>query len=125
MHLDSNCLEGKASEKAATLRAIVCDPCLLFFCLQPAASQEDTAELSAFLRNSTIPHLVRKRDVPMAQLHRQAPAKVLVSHPRVRSIAGEGRVGHTSQGQVLLTSGIVLSLLQGSDVPGLSWQCTL
>uniref|UniRef100_A0A5F9DH77 Integrin alpha-8 n=1 Tax=Oryctolagus cuniculus TaxID=9986 RepID=A0A5F9DH77_RABIT len=45
--------------------------------IKPAASPEDTAEISAFLRNSTIPHLVRKRDVPMAQLHRQAPAKVL------------------------------------------------
>ncbi|GAB1285919.1 Integrin alpha-8 [Apodemus speciosus] len=44
---------------------------------QPAASPEDTPELSAFLRNSTIPHLVRKRDVPVVQLHRQSPAKIL------------------------------------------------
>ncbi|XP_063093927.1 integrin alpha-8 isoform X2 [Cavia porcellus] len=45
--------------------------------IKPAASPEDTPELSAFLRNSTIPHLVRKRDVPVVQLHRQSPAKIL------------------------------------------------
>lgn len=45
--------------------------------IKPAASPEDTPELSAFLRNATIPHLVRKRDVPVAQLHRQSPAKIL------------------------------------------------
>ncbi|EHB06297.1 Integrin alpha-8 [Heterocephalus glaber] len=45
--------------------------------IKPAASPEDTPELSAFLRNSTIPHLVRKRDVPVLQLHRQSPAKIL------------------------------------------------
>lgn len=42
-----------------------------------AASPEDTPELSAFLRNATIPHLVRKRDVPVVQPHRQSPAKIL------------------------------------------------
>ncbi|KAL1784409.1 integrin alpha-8 isoform X1, partial [Sigmodon hispidus] len=45
--------------------------------IKPAAPPEDTPELSAFLRNATIPHLVRKRDVPVVQLHRQSPAKVL------------------------------------------------
>ncbi|XP_048223419.1 integrin alpha-8 [Perognathus longimembris pacificus] len=45
--------------------------------IKPAASPEDTPELSAFLRNSTIPHLLRKREAPAAQLHRQSPAKVL------------------------------------------------
>ncbi|ERE77411.1 integrin alpha-8, partial [Cricetulus griseus] len=45
--------------------------------IKPAASPEDTPELSAFLRNATIPHLVRKRDVPVVQLHRQSPAKIL------------------------------------------------
>uniref|UniRef100_A0A8I3WGA9 Integrin alpha-8 n=1 Tax=Callithrix jacchus TaxID=9483 RepID=A0A8I3WGA9_CALJA len=45
--------------------------------LKPAASPEDTPELSAFLRNSTIPHLVRKRDVPVVEFHRQSPAKIL------------------------------------------------
>ncbi|XP_060228321.1 integrin alpha-8 isoform X2 [Meriones unguiculatus] len=45
--------------------------------IKPAASPEDTPELSAFLRNATIPHLVRKRDVPAVQLHRQSPAKIL------------------------------------------------
>ncbi|XP_044534855.1 integrin alpha-8 [Gracilinanus agilis] len=43
----------------------------------PAASQEDTPALSAFLRNSSIPHLVRKRHVPVVELHRQSPAKIL------------------------------------------------
>ncbi|CAH7294024.1 Itga8 [Phodopus roborovskii] len=45
--------------------------------IKPAASPEDTPELSAFLRNATIPHLVRKRDVPVVQIHRQSPARVL------------------------------------------------
>nr|XP_020026908.1 integrin alpha-8 isoform X1 [Castor canadensis] len=45
--------------------------------IKPAASLEDTPELSAFLRNSTIPHLIRKRDAPVVQLHRQSPAKIL------------------------------------------------
>ncbi|NP_001167443.1 integrin alpha-8 [Rattus norvegicus] len=45
--------------------------------IKPAASPEDTPELSAFLRNATIPHLVRKRDVPVVQPHRQSPAKIL------------------------------------------------
>uniref|UniRef100_A0A8C9ADU8 Integrin alpha-8 n=1 Tax=Prolemur simus TaxID=1328070 RepID=A0A8C9ADU8_PROSS len=45
--------------------------------IKPAASPEDTPELSAFLRNATIPHLVRKRDAPGFELHRQSPAKVL------------------------------------------------
>uniref|UniRef100_A0A2K5DV49 Integrin alpha-8 n=1 Tax=Aotus nancymaae TaxID=37293 RepID=A0A2K5DV49_AOTNA len=45
--------------------------------LKPAASPEDTPELSAFLRNSTIPHLVRRRDVPVVEFHRQSPAKIL------------------------------------------------
>ncbi|XP_011911389.1 PREDICTED: integrin alpha-8 isoform X2 [Cercocebus atys] len=45
--------------------------------IKPAASPEDTPELSAFLRNSTIPHLVRKRDVPVVEFHRQSPAKIL------------------------------------------------
>ncbi|XP_028620771.1 integrin alpha-8 [Grammomys surdaster] len=45
--------------------------------IKPAASPEDTPELSAFLKNATIPHLVRKRDVPVVQLHRQSPAKIL------------------------------------------------
>ncbi|XP_044617996.1 integrin alpha-8 isoform X1 [Equus asinus] len=45
--------------------------------IKPAAPAEDTPELSAFLRNSTIPHLVRKRDVPGPKLHRQSPAKIL------------------------------------------------
>ncbi|ELW47406.1 Integrin alpha-8 [Tupaia chinensis] len=45
--------------------------------IKPAASLEDTPELSAFLRNSTIPHLVRKRDVPTIELHKQSPAKIL------------------------------------------------
>ncbi|EPY74987.1 hypothetical protein CB1_001832003 [Camelus ferus] len=43
----------------------------------PAAPWEDTPELSAFLRNSTIPHLVRKRDVAVLEPHRQSPAKIL------------------------------------------------
>ncbi|XP_069314997.1 integrin alpha-8 isoform X2 [Eulemur rufifrons] len=45
--------------------------------IKPAASPEDTPELSAFLRNSTIPHLVRKRDAPGFEFHRQSPAKLL------------------------------------------------
>ncbi|KAL4699292.1 hypothetical protein H8959_011949, partial [Pygathrix nigripes] len=45
--------------------------------IKPAASPEDTPELSAFLRNSTIPHLVRKRDVPVVEFHRQSPPKIL------------------------------------------------
>uniref|UniRef100_A0A452U8G5 Integrin subunit alpha 8 n=1 Tax=Ursus maritimus TaxID=29073 RepID=A0A452U8G5_URSMA len=45
--------------------------------IKPAAPPEDTPELSAFLRNSTIPHLVRKRDVRMPEPHRQSPAKIL------------------------------------------------
>ncbi|XP_063463352.1 integrin alpha-8 isoform X1 [Pan paniscus] len=45
--------------------------------IKPAASPEDTPELSAFLRNSTIPHLVRKRDVHVVEFHRQSPAKIL------------------------------------------------
>nr|XP_019593882.1 PREDICTED: integrin alpha-8-like [Rhinolophus sinicus] len=45
--------------------------------IKPANAPEDTPELSAFLRNSTIPHLVRKRDVPVLELHRQNPAKIL------------------------------------------------
>nr|KAF6387090.1 integrin subunit alpha 8 [Myotis myotis] len=44
-----------------------------------AAPPKDTPELSAFLKNSTIPHLVRKRDVPVPvpELRRQSPAKIL------------------------------------------------
>ncbi|XP_058153905.1 integrin alpha-8 isoform X1 [Dasypus novemcinctus] len=45
--------------------------------IKPAASREDTPELSAFLRNSTIPHLVRRRHVPEVGPYRQRPAKVL------------------------------------------------
>ncbi|XP_053428160.1 integrin alpha-8 isoform X3 [Nycticebus coucang] len=45
--------------------------------IKPAAPPEDTPELSAFLRNSTIPHLVRKRDAPTFEFHRQSPAKIL------------------------------------------------
>ncbi|XP_012516358.1 PREDICTED: integrin alpha-8 [Propithecus coquereli] len=45
--------------------------------IKPAASPEDTPELSAFLQNSTIPHLVRKRDAPVFEFHRQSPAKIL------------------------------------------------
>ncbi|XP_066886590.1 integrin alpha-8 isoform X2 [Kogia breviceps] len=45
--------------------------------IKPAAPPEDTPELSAFLRNSTIPHLVRKRDVPALEPHRQSRAKIL------------------------------------------------
>lgn len=56
----------------------------LAFCPQPAAPAVDTPELSAFLRNSTIPHLVRKRDVPVLEPHRQSPVKILVSHLRVQ-----------------------------------------
>ncbi|XP_045441795.1 integrin alpha-8 isoform X2 [Pipistrellus kuhlii] len=44
-----------------------------------AAPPKDTPELSAFLQNSTIPHLVQKRDVPVPvpELRRQSPAKIL------------------------------------------------
>ncbi|ELK16942.1 Integrin alpha-8 [Pteropus alecto] len=45
--------------------------------IKPAAPPVDTPELSAFLRNSTIPHLIRKRDVPMLEPHRQSPMKIL------------------------------------------------
>ncbi|XP_019484887.1 PREDICTED: integrin alpha-8 [Hipposideros armiger] len=45
--------------------------------IKPATPSEDTPELSAFLRNSTIPHLVRKRNVPVLELHRQNPTKIL------------------------------------------------
>nr|XP_036857551.1 integrin alpha-8 [Manis javanica] len=45
--------------------------------IKPAVPPEDTPELSAFLRNSTIPHLVRKRDVRVLELRRQSPAKIL------------------------------------------------
>ncbi|KAI5127763.1 Integrin Alpha-8 [Manis pentadactyla] len=45
--------------------------------IKPAVPTEDTPELSAFLRNSTIPHLVRKRDVRVLELHRQSPANIL------------------------------------------------
>uniref|UniRef100_A0A8C2R836 Integrin alpha-2 domain-containing protein n=1 Tax=Capra hircus TaxID=9925 RepID=A0A8C2R836_CAPHI len=45
--------------------------------IKPTAPREDTPELSAFLRNSTIPHLVRRRDVPQLEPHRQSPAKIL------------------------------------------------
>ncbi|KAK2105308.1 integrin subunit alpha 8 [Saguinus oedipus] len=65
---EKNCLEFKANENVATVHALY----------MPAASPEDTPELSAFLRNSTIPHLVRKRDVPVVEFHRQSPAKILL-----------------------------------------------
>ncbi|XP_023378642.1 integrin alpha-8 isoform X3 [Pteropus vampyrus] len=45
--------------------------------IKPAAPPVDTPELSAFLRNSTIPHLIRKRDVPVLEPHRQSPMKIL------------------------------------------------
>uniref|UniRef100_A0A8D0PGI5 Integrin alpha-8 n=1 Tax=Sus scrofa TaxID=9823 RepID=A0A8D0PGI5_PIG len=45
--------------------------------IKPAAPLEDTPELSAFLRNSTIPHQVRRRNVPVLEPHRQSPAKIL------------------------------------------------
>ncbi|KAL2761458.1 integrin alpha-8 isoform 2 preproprotein [Daubentonia madagascariensis] len=45
--------------------------------IKPAASPDDTPELSAFLRNFTIPHLIRKRDAPVFEFHRQSPAKIL------------------------------------------------
>ncbi|KAF6130521.1 integrin subunit alpha 8 [Phyllostomus discolor] len=45
--------------------------------IKPAAPREDAPELSAFLRNSTIPHLVRKRSAPVPELPRQSPVKVL------------------------------------------------
>ncbi|XP_072605545.1 integrin alpha-8 isoform X2 [Vulpes vulpes] len=45
--------------------------------IKPATPPEDTPELSAFLRNSTIPHLVRRRDVGVLEPHRQSPAKIL------------------------------------------------
>ncbi|XP_016059422.1 PREDICTED: integrin alpha-8 [Miniopterus natalensis] len=45
--------------------------------IKPAPPPEDTPELSAFLRNSTIPHLVRKRDAPVLEPRRQSRAKIL------------------------------------------------
>lgn len=45
--------------------------------IKPATPSEDTPELSAFLRNSTIPHLIRKRDVPVLEAQRQSPSKIL------------------------------------------------
>ncbi|XP_037693560.1 integrin alpha-8 isoform X2 [Choloepus didactylus] len=45
--------------------------------IKPAASPEDTPELSAFLRNTTIPHLVRRRHAPELEPPRQRPARVL------------------------------------------------
>ncbi|KAG8515895.1 Integrin alpha-8 [Galemys pyrenaicus] len=39
--------------------------------------RKDTPELSAFLRNSTIPHLIRKRDAPLPEPQRQSPTKIL------------------------------------------------
>uniref|UniRef100_A0A8D1XLJ7 Integrin alpha-2 domain-containing protein n=1 Tax=Sus scrofa TaxID=9823 RepID=A0A8D1XLJ7_PIG len=45
--------------------------------IKPAAPLEDTPELSAFLRNSTIPHRVRRRNVPVLEPHRQSAAKIL------------------------------------------------
>lgn len=72
-----NCLALKANEKVPS--AHVPDVLFLARSLQPAAPAEDTPELSAFLRNSTIPHLVRKRDVSALEPHRQSPAKILVS----------------------------------------------
>ena len=62
----------------------------LAYCFQPAAPREDAPELSAFLRNSTIPHLVRKRDVPGPELHRQSPAKILVSYLGSRHAQSRG-----------------------------------
>uniref|UniRef100_A0A4X1U8Y6 Integrin alpha-8 n=1 Tax=Sus scrofa TaxID=9823 RepID=A0A4X1U8Y6_PIG len=45
--------------------------------IKPAAPLEDTPELSAFLRNSTIPHRVRRRNVPVLEPHRQSATKIL------------------------------------------------
>ncbi|XP_051856092.1 integrin alpha-8 [Antechinus flavipes] len=62
-----------------TLGPLQCqtNPAINSLGIKPAASQEDTPALSAFLRNSSIPHLVRKRHVPVVEIHRQSPAKIL------------------------------------------------
>ena len=70
--------------------------------MQPAAPREDTPELSAFLRNSTIPHLVRRRDVPQLEPHRQSPAKILVSCLRAWRSERGGWTGQNSQRLLLL-----------------------
>ncbi|XP_077011206.1 integrin alpha-8 isoform X2 [Tamandua tetradactyla] len=45
--------------------------------IKPTASPQDIPELRAFLQNSTIPHLVRRRRTPEMEPHRQRPPKVL------------------------------------------------
>uniref|UniRef100_A0A7M4F088 Integrin subunit alpha 8 n=1 Tax=Crocodylus porosus TaxID=8502 RepID=A0A7M4F088_CROPO len=41
------------------------------------AIQEDTPELTAFLRNSTIPHYIRRRDIKVAEPQRKSSSKIL------------------------------------------------
>ncbi|XP_038611762.1 integrin alpha-8 [Tachyglossus aculeatus] len=45
--------------------------------IKPAISRADTPELSSFLRNSTIPHHISRRDTEVIPLHRQTPARIL------------------------------------------------
>lgn len=85
------CLEFKVNENVTIVHSFVCG--ISHFLLQPAASPEHTPELSAFLRNSTIPHLVRKRDVPVVEFHRQSPAKILVSYASVHRTEGNECIG--------------------------------
>lgn len=85
------CLEFKVNENVAIVHSFVCG--ISHFLLQSAASPEDTPELSAFLRNSTIPHLVRKRDVPVVEFHRQSPAKILVSYASAHRTEGNEWIG--------------------------------
>ena len=70
-------------------------------CFQPAAPLEDTPELSAFLRNSTIPHRVRRRNVPVLEPHRQSPAKILVSHLCARRAARKVGLDRIPKGRCL------------------------
>lgn len=99
------CLKFKADGKEASIYET--DMPSLAFSLQPATPPEDTPELSAFLRNSTIPHLVRKRDVRVPEPHRQSPAKILVSCLSARTWERKGWIGQNSQTQMVLTSTIV------------------
>lgn len=88
--LSTKCLEFKANEEVMSIYET--DVLSLAFSWQPATPPEDTPELSAFLRNSTIPHLVRRRDVGVLEPHRQSPAKILVSWLSQRAQIREERL---------------------------------
>uniref|UniRef100_A0A8D0GJ39 Integrin subunit alpha 8 n=1 Tax=Sphenodon punctatus TaxID=8508 RepID=A0A8D0GJ39_SPHPU len=59
---------------------------------------EDTPELTAFLRNSTIPHYVRRRDIRVAEPQRKSPAKIL-NCTNVKCLMITCTVGHLERGK--------------------------